>query len=269
MIKTPPLLLSARFRRHEQTLLIASALSIALLSMLYALTSTATAFDLPAVLFVNASAIVLFAFVFVAVAWKGAVPALVCALGVVLMHNAIILPYYPPAGPVLPDFMFNNGNNGSGSGGERVQYSNNSNGPSAAVSAHVAVAMHFGLGLGMVAFSMALAYRPSLLFARNRPSDDHPVWSQYPVWRDDDGDNGNRGIQPAAAGAGYAEPVVPAKSLMDDRDRYLMWRYEYVLASIYGAPHLVRPDSLVPRSGTAFIRDKGSGLLVGKAKHSI
>ncbi|MER3407286.1 MAG: hypothetical protein C4292_00170, partial [Nitrososphaera sp.] len=37
----PLLLLSARFRRHEQTLLIASALSIALLSMLYALTSTA------------------------------------------------------------------------------------------------------------------------------------------------------------------------------------------------------------------------------------
>ncbi|MER3407285.1 MAG: hypothetical protein C4292_00160 [Nitrososphaera sp.] len=62
---------------------------------------------------------------------------------------------------------------------------------------------------------------------------------------------------------------MPAKSLMDERDRYLMWRYEYVLASIYGVPHLVRPDSLVPRSGTVFIRDKGSGLLVGKAKQGM
>jgi hypothetical protein len=65
---------------------------------------------------------------------------------------------------------------------------------------------------------------------------------------------------------GYSEPAVPAKSLMEDRDRYLLWRYEYVLASIYGTPHLVRPDGLVPKN-TEFIRDRESGLLVGKARY--
>lgn len=231
-------------------MLIASALAVALLFLLYAFTSATPASLLAPFHFFNAAAIALLAVVLVTAARRGVVPALACALGAVLVHNAaIMLPYYPPADPVFPEFMFRSEDYGDSS---------------AAVSAQVATRMHFALGLGMVAFGLALAYRPSLLFARNRPLDDDDAalsspWSQYPIW------HGNSKL----AGSGYSDPVVPAKSLMEDRDRYMMWRYEYVLATIYGAPHLVSPEGLVPSRGTAFIRDKESGLLVGKARHSM
>jgi hypothetical protein len=47
-----------------------------------------------------------------------------------------------------------------------------------------------------------------------------------------------------------------------------VWRYEYVLAKIYGTPHLVRPLGLVPKKETEFVRDDETGLLVGKVRHS-
>lgn len=218
--------------RHEQTLLILSAVSIALLFLLYFFSGAVPIFAKPVANLVNILAIALVSIVFASVAWKGLVPAVICMLGIVLMHNAIILPYFP-------EFFYDY---------EQTQSS------SAEVRAKVAVTMHFILGLGMVAMSMMLAYRPRLLFARNRPE---PVsmWSKYPVWHDN-----------AKLVGGYSEPAVPARSLMEDKDRYLLWRYEYVLASIYGTPHLVRPDGLVPKN-TEFIRDRESGLLVGIARY--
>lgn len=237
-----------RPRRHDQSLLITSALAVALLLLLYAFTSTIPAPLLAPFHFFNAAAIALLAIVFVTAARRGAVPALTCALGAVLVHNAaVMLPYYPPADPAFPGFVLRSEDSGISS---------------AAASVQVATRMHFALGLGMVAFGLALAYRPSLLFARNRPPDDPGLsspWSKYPVW------HGSSKL----AGSGYSDPVVPAKSLMEDRDRYMMWRYEYVLATIYGAPHLVSPEGLVPSRGTAFVRDKESGLLMGKARHGM
>jgi hypothetical protein len=228
-------------RRHEQTLLIVNAVNIALLFIMHVFTATVPAFSPPIIVLVNALAIALVSFIFVTVVWKGVVPAVICGLGIVLMHNSIILPYYPPPDPVFPDFVL-----------KASDYSR----ASAEVSAQVAATMHFLLGLGMVALSMTIAYRPGFLFAKNRPSDD-TEWSKYPIWHDN-----------VKLVSGYSEPVVPARNLMEDRDRYLMWRYEYVLASIYGSLHLVRPDGLVPKKSTTFVRDRDSGLLVGKAKFS-
>jgi hypothetical protein len=228
-------------RRHEQTLLIVNAVNIALLFLMHVFTTTVPAFSQQVSDVVNAIAIALAAFILATIAWKGMVPAVICALGIVLMHNAIILPYYPPSDPVFPDFML-----------KSKDYAKSS----AATSAQVASTMHFFLGLGMVGMATAIAYRPKFLFARNRPGDD-PEWSKYPLWHDN-----------VKLVGGHSEPSVPAQSLMEDRDRYLMWRYEYVLASIYGSLHLVRPTGLVPKKSTMFVRDRESGLLVGKARYS-
>lgn len=230
------------FRRHEQTLLIVDGVSIALLFLLYFFSTTAGMHPPAVAGFVNAFAIVLVAFVFATVLCKGWVPALICMLGVVLVHNAIILPFYPPSVPEFPEEFF----------GNRVSPEQ-----SAEVSAMVATGMHFFLGMGMIAFAMIIAYRPGFLFARNRPPPVEDQWSRYPVWYDNIKLVGD-----------HHEPMVPAKSLMEDRDRYLVWRYEYVLANIYGTPHLVRPLGLVPKKETVFVRDEETGLLVGKAKYS-
>ena len=117
--------------------------------------------------------------------------------------------------------------------------------------------MNFFLGLGMVAFSIIIAYRPSILFARNRPESLEDEWSKYPVWHDN-----------ALLADGRQEPSVPVKSLMTDQDRYLLWRYEYVLADIYGTPHLVRPEGLVPKDSTRIFRDRDTGRVMGKARYS-
>lgn len=232
----------AWFVRHEQTLLIVNGVSVALLFLLYFFSTTARV-SAPAVAdFVNVFAIVLVSFIFATVVWKGLVPAVICILGIVLVHNAIILPYYPPTIRAFPEGLLN---------GVPEQA------PSAEVSAMVATAMHFSLGLGMVALAMIIAYRPGFLFARNRPPPVEDQWSRYPIWYDN-----------IKLVGGHREPMVPAKSLMEDRDRYLIWRYEYVLANIYGTPHLVRPTGLVPKKETVFVRDDETGLLVGKARHS-
>jgi hypothetical protein len=241
-----PVLFGAKawFARHEQTLLIVNCVSIALLFFLHIFGSTVPVFVPALGSLVNVFAIVLAAFIFASVVWKGVVPAVICMLGVVLMHNAIILPYYPPPDPTFPDFMV------------RSQDFSKS---SALVSAQVATTMHFFLGLGMVAFAITLAYRPGFLFARNRPrqEDEDDVWSKYPIWYDN-----------IKLVGGHKEQMAQAKSLMEDRDRYLVWRYEYVLAYIYGTAHLVRPDGLVPKKDTTFVRDEESGLLVGKARYT-
>jgi hypothetical protein len=228
------------FERHRQTMLITNAVSIALLLMMHVYAAAVPTYSQQVGNAVSMTAIVLASIILLGVAWRGVVPAVICALGLVLVHNSLILPYFAPAGPQYPDFRFNNHT--------LIQP------PSSAVAAFVATQMYFILGLFMVGLAMAVAFRPSILSTRNQPVPADDLWSCYPIWRD------------SILEGRHAEPSVPATSLMDERDRYLMWRYEYVLADIYGRPHLVRPSGLVPKKSTAFVRDGISGLLVGKAR---
>jgi hypothetical protein len=234
----------AWFVRHEQTLLIVNCINIALLFFLHIFGTTVPVSAPILGDIINAFAIILVSFIFVSVAWKGLVPAVVCMLGVVLMHNAIILPYffsYQEEDSKPPSITF---------GDLEAARSNSAQFPSF---------MHFFLGLSMVVLAITLAFRPRFLFARNRPQseEEYDVWSKYPIWYDNIKLVGH-----------HREQMAPAKSLMEDKDRYLIWRYEYVLAYIYGAAHLVRPEGFVPKNDTTFIRDKESGLLMGKARYS-
>lgn len=190
---------------------------------------------------VNIGVIVLVGFLFFTIVWKGLIPAVIGMLGVVLLHNALILPYYPPGEGTFMHLLINERSGASDP--ERA--------------AGIAFTMHFLLGIGMVALAMMVAYAPRLLFTRNRPEEKDSPWAKYPIWYDN-----------VKLAGRYSEPLVPARSLMEPKDRYLLWRYEYVLANIYDTPHLVRPDGLVPVKSTEFVRDRESGLLMGMGKYN-
>lgn len=224
-------------RRNETELLLLDCAILGFLFLFHLLDPAIVPLSADAV---NILVIVLVGFLFFTIAWKGLVPAVIGMLGVVLLHSALLLPYYPPGEGAFIHLLIN----------ER----SGSSDPERA--AGVAFTMHFLLGIGMVALAMMVAYAPRLLFTRNRPEENDSPWAKYPIWYDN-----------VKLAGRYSEPLVPAESLMEPKDRYLLWRYEYVLANIYDTPHLVRPDGLVPAKSTEFVRDRDSGLLMGMGKH--
>jgi len=229
------------FRRNESKLLSIDILSIVLLFFLHLLTSTVQILIPEIVNAIQTTALILVSFIALSVVWKGTVPLIICVLGLVLIHNSVILPYYSDPQPdvaIFGDMKFT-----------WTLYS------PTAVS--VGASMNFFLGLSMVAFSIIIAYRPSLLFTKNRPESLDSEWFKYPIWQDN-----------TLLADGRMQSSVPIRNLMSDEDRYLLWRYEYVLANIYGTPHLVRPEGYVPKISTSIYRDKESGRMMGKPRYS-
>src|SRR5215203_2438482 len=85
---------------------------------------------------------------------------------IVLIHNSLILPYYAQPQP------------GEASFGE-VTFRWTLYTPTAV---SMGASMNFFLGISMVIFSIIIAYRPSLLFTRNRPDSVDSEWLKYPLW---------------------------------------------------------------------------------------
>lgn len=229
------------FQRNEHRLLAINIVCIVLLFFIHLFTSIFQILTPEIMNAVQISTIFLVAFIVLSVVWKGIVPLIICILGIVLMHYSVILPYYsaPERGEVNP-------------GGTKFTY------PFSTPSIFgTAANMHFFLGVSMVVLSIIIAYRPSLLFTRNRPESLESEWSNYPVWYDN-----------ALLANGMTERSVPVKNLMTDQDKYLLWRYEYILANVYGIPHLVKPNGLVPKDSTLIFRDKDSGRVMGKARYT-
>jgi hypothetical protein len=228
------------FQRNEQRLLAIDIVCLALLFFVHLFTSTFQVFQQEISIVVLTAAAALICFVTLSVAWKGVLPLVVCTLGVALVLYSVMLTYYPS-----PESSEAN------LGGTRFTY------PLLTPTFGTAANMHFFLGISMIVLGIIIAYRPSVLFARNRPEPLESEWSKYPVWYDN--------TLLAEGGEGRS---VPVKNLMTEQDKYLLWRYEYILADIYGTPHLVRPDGLVPKDSTLVFRDKSSGLVMGKARYS-
>ena len=172
--------------------------------------------------------------------WRGIVCIVIGILGLLLIYTGIFLPSYPF--DVLDDSYLDGKNE-----------KNNIN-----IKQPIFVAAHgfFFLGMSMVGLSMIIAYRPDVLYVRNRPKPLETVWESYPIWYNDNIKLLGR----------KSEPTVDIKTLMTDEEVYLLWRYDYILADVYGTPHLVRTDSHIPKSSTIF-RDKKSGKMIGKGKY--
>jgi hypothetical protein len=172
--------------------------------------------------------------------WRGIVCIVIGILGLLLIYTGIFLPTYPF--DVLDD-SYSDGNNAK-------------NTINIKQPVFVATQGFFFLGVSMVGLSMIIAYRPDVLYVRNRPKTLETIWERYPIWFNDNikllGKN--------------AEPIVQIKSLMTNEEVYLLWRYDYILTDVCGTPHLVKSDSCVPKSSTIF-RDKKSGKMIGKGKY--
>ncbi|HEY8140413.1 MAG TPA: hypothetical protein VIE86_04960 [Nitrososphaera sp.] len=229
------------FVRNQTRLLAIDIICVTLLFFSYLLTSTFQTLSAELLTGLHIASFVLASFIVVSVVWRGVVPAIICILGSVLIVNSIMLPSLEATLPNEVNF-----------GGKRYMYA-----PYSPEAAEIAAMTHFFLGVLMVGFSIIVAYKPALLFARNRPISLDAEWAKYPVWHDN-----------TLLADGRSEPSVPVRSLITDKDRYLLWRYEYVLANIYGTNHLVRPEGLVPKDSTAVLRDDASGMIIGKARYT-
>lgn len=227
------------FQRNDSKLLAIDVVCIAILFFLHLSPSTFQFFIQENINALQIAALVLVSSIVLSVLWKGIVPIVICILGIVLIHNSLILPYYSQPQP------------GEASFGE-VKFRWTLYTPTAV---NVGASMNFFLGVSMVIFSIIIAYRPSLLFTRNRPDSVDSEWSKYPLWHDN-----------TLLADGRTEYSVPIKMLMTHQERYVLWRYEYILASIYGTPHLVKPEGYVPKYSTSIYRDRESGRIIGKAR---
>ena len=172
--------------------------------------------------------------------WRGIVCIVIGILGLSLIYTGIILPSYPI--DVLDDSYPDDIN---------VKNIINIKQP-----VFVAAQGFFFLGMSMVGLGMIIAYRPDALYVRNRPNPLETIWESYPIWYNDNIKLLSR----------KPEHIIDIKSLMTDEEVYLLWRYDYILANVYGTPHLVKSDSCVPKSSTIF-RDRQSGKMIGKGKY--
>ena len=222
------------FERNRHRLFAADVVSVMLLFFMHLSTSTIQLFTQEIVVAIQFVAMASAVFLVLSVVSKGVLPLLICAFGIVLLYHSVVLPY-----SVEPEV------------GQGVVWLFKK-----PINANAAAHMHFALGAGMVGLSMIIAYRPSVLFTRNRPESLENEWSKYPLWKDN-----------TLLAEGGTERSIPVKSLMNDQDRYLLWRYEYVLALIYDTPHLVKPNGLVPKDST-LVRDRESGRVIGKARYT-
>ena len=88
----------------------------------------------------------------------------------------------------------------------------------------------FYLGVSIIALCNMILYKPSMLYARNRPQD-----PQYPIWD---------------SSKGYTtykyRGLVPLYKLLNEEERHMVVRYRYILARIGDRLYLVTIDSLVP-----------------------
>ena len=229
------------FQRNKKKLIVMDIVCIVVLFFLHLFPSTFQFFFQENIDAIQIVGIVFASCIALSVIWKGIVPTVICILGVVLVHNSFILPYYSEPQP--GEAWLGN-----------VKYTWTLYTPTAV---SIGASMNFFLGLSMVILGVIIAYRPSLLFTRNRPDSVDSQWSMYPLWHDN-----------TILADGRTEYSVPVKMLMTDQERYVLWRYEYILASIYGAPHLVRPEGYVPKYSTNIYRDRESGRIIGKARYN-
>jgi uncharacterized membrane protein len=233
--------ISLWFQRNEHKLLATCAISVLLLFFLHFFPPVFQLFLQENPIVIQIVTLILVCTIALPVMCKGIVPIVICIFGIILLHNSMILPQYAVPQPGEASF-----------GDVKIRWT-----LFAPTAVSVAADMHFYLGVSMIILSVVIAYRPSLLFTRNRPDPIDSHWLKYPLWHDH-----------TVLADGSTEYSVPIKTLVTEEERYILWRYEFILANIYGDPHLVKPGGYVPKYSTSIYRDKESGRIIGKARYS-
>ena len=101
---------------------------------------------------------------------------------------------------------------------------------------------YFGLVSGIfgVGLSLALAYKPSLVYVKNRLPYEYP----YPVWESK--------RQPVSK---FSPILIPVKSLLAEKEKRIASKYKFILVEIEGKAYLVKLDENVPET-TRVLRTK-------------
>jgi hypothetical protein len=167
---------------------------------------------------------------------KGIVPIAINCLGIVLIYGSIVVPtfgqdtvgtiYYKASIGNVTDASLYNGSHGI-----------------------------LLLGIFMIIMSVIIGYKPSILYTRNRPQSMEAFWSKYPVWKE----------ELMWIGVRYRS-LINLALLVSEKERYLLWRYEYVLASINESLFLVPVNSFIP-SDSIVMRERISRKIVGVDKY--
>lgn len=224
-------------RSNERILLRFSIISILLLTMIHVCLSLSLV-DPHSGLFdvLHIATILILVIMFIPILMKGLVPVAITCLGIVLLYGSIVIPsaidnslgplYYKASTGYLAFDTINFGTHG-----------------------------FFLLGVSMIILGMILAYKPHILYTQNRPISAEQLWTKYPNW--------NENLQLANT---KTDSLIGLSSLLNDTEKYLLWRYEFILVFIYGTVYRVPIYSYVPTSSTV-MRESKSFRIIGAPKY--
>lgn len=186
--------------------------------------------------FLHIITILILIVIFISILLKGIVPVAISCLGIVLIYGSIVLPsvttnslgplYYKASYGYFNFEAINRGTHG-----------------------------FFLLGVAMVVLGMIVAYKPYILYTRNRPLSADQLWAKYPKW--------NEKLQLAST---KTESLIGLPSMMSDTEKYLLWKYEFILVLIYGTVYQVPIYSYVPES-SIIVRESKSHKIIGASKY--
>ena len=180
--------------------------------------------------------VLILAIMLISILMKGLVPVAITCLGIVLLYGSIVIPsatdnslgpfYYKASTGYMTFDTINYGTHG-----------------------------FFLLGASMIILGMIVAYKPHILYTRNRPISAEQLWTKYPNWNED--------LQLANT---KTDSLIGLSSLLNDKERYLLWRYEFILVFIYGTVYRVPIYSYVPTSSRV-MRESKSFKIIGAPKY--
>ena len=100
-------------------------------------------------------------------------------------------------------------------------------------------------GICCTGLGLALAYKPSLVYVKNRLPYEYP----YPVWES------KRQLE-----SKFSPILIPVKSLLDEKEKRIALKYKFILVKIEGKPYLVNLDENVPETTTVLRTKSGNSL---------
>lgn len=224
-------------RSNDRTFLRFAIIGILLLTIIHVYLSISL-FDVHTGIFefLHIITILILIVMFISILLKGIVPVAISCLGIVLIYGSIVIPfvfssslgpfYYKASIGYLNFEAINRGTHG-----------------------------FFLLGVAMVILGMIVAYKPYILYTRNRPISTDQLWAKYPKW--------NEKLQLAST---KTESLIGLPSLLSDTEKYLLWRYEFILVLIYGTVYQVPIYSYVPESSIV-LRESKSHKIIGASKY--
>ena len=222
------MLSTERWRRFETNLILTCSITlVAYLGIRYAYSQF--------IIILIESILVTLSIVFIlSIKKDGLGPLAITVLGCTTLILLVLIPYDVPVNGTLVPIVF-----------KTVQFSETIT----AVREDVVLFKEYVLSLTLFdfGFGLVLAYKPSLLYVKNRPTDDMP----YPLW-----ESKTRSM------TRFSQNLVPLKSFLDEKEKFFIFKYKFVLVSIDNKIYLVRPDENVPET-TVLLRTRSGQSLLG------